>query len=356
MSEQPMNLDQIIEKSTAMGYGEIHIKLQPEIGLQAFVVIHNTQRGPALGGCRFLEYPSCEAALIDALRLGQGMSYKAAMANLNYGGGKAVLMKPAHLPDRDALFAAFGRFVNELGGRYVTAIDSGSELKDMGVIAKQTPYVSGTSREYTDPSPHTARGVFRTIEAAVKFHFGKKDLKNLHIAIQGMGHVGHTLAALLHERGVKLTITDKDKKLAAEYAQKFDAKLVEADKILEIDCDVFAPCALGNVLNDDTIPLLKTPIVAGAANNQLGEPRHAEVMRQRGILYAPDFVANAGGLIFAVMVYENKPLEKADEHVDKIYDTMLSIFTEAKSHQCSTEVIAEKIAKERLRAGAQDSK
>ncbi|MBI5447562.1 MAG: amino acid dehydrogenase [Gammaproteobacteria bacterium] len=324
--------------------------MEPSVGLQAFVVIHNTKRGPALGGCRFIEYASCADALTDALRLGRGMSLKAAMANLNYGGGKAVLMRPAQPFDRVALFAEFGKFVNELGGRYITALDSGSELTDLDVVAQQTAYVSGTSADQSDPSPHTVRGVYRSMEAAIKFQFNKTSFKGMHIAIQGMGHVGHDLAQRLHQQGATLTIADKNQALAMRYAEDLNARVVAPEAINEVVCDVFAPCALGGILNKKTIPLLKTSVVVGAANNQLDEPKaDADLLMQRGILYAPDFVANAGGLIFATMDYEHKPIEKADEKIDEIYDTMMAIFSEAKSQQCSTEMIAEKIAEERLR-------
>lgn len=344
-----MELEQIIELSKKMGYGDIHVKFDPATKLQAFIVIHNTKRGPALGGCRFIEYASSSDAVIDALRLGRGMSYKAAMANLNFGGGKAVVMRPAEPFDRRALFTAFGKFVNELGGRYVTALDSGAELTDLDVVAEQTPYVTGGSKNNKDPSPHTALGVYRAMQAAVKFQLNKDSFKGLRVAIQGMGHVGHDLAQRLHEEGATLFITDKNKELAARYAEKFSAQLVEPDAIYGVDCDIFCPCALGGIVNKKTIPLLKASVIVGAANNQLAEVKDADLLIERGILYAPDFVANAGGLIFATMDYEGKSTEHVDEKVGEIYDTMLAIFSDAKKHHCSTEVIADKIAEERLK-------
>jgi leucine dehydrogenase len=248
--------------------------------MRAIVAIHSTKLGPALGGCRFIEYPNTNAAIIDALRLARGMSYKAAISDLAFGGGKAVIIKPKGAFDRTALFKAFGRFVEELGGRYITAKDSGTTLEDMDIIATITNYVSSTS-EMVDPSPFTAHGVRRGIEAAVKFQLGKDSLDGLRVAIQGVGYVGHYLAAELHALGAKLIVADTDTAAVTRCVNEFGAQAVGVDDIYAVDCDVFAPCALGAIINDVTIPRIKASIIAGAANNQLDENRHGKILKQK---------------------------------------------------------------------------
>lgn len=339
--------DEVFQYAKELGFGEVHIKLDPATGLFAIIAIHSTKRGPSLGGCRCIEYPSVTDAIRDVLRLAQGMTYKAAAAELPLGGGKSVLMKPAQISDRKAYFEAFGRFVDELGGRYIAAMDSGTEVADMDAIANTTRFVTNTS-DNGDPAPYTALGVLRGIQAVAKFKLNRDMISGLHVAIQGVGHVGYNLAKLLHERGVRLTICDRNP-IAAERAMKeFNAEVVSAEKIYSVDCDIFAPCALGAVLNDETIPQIKAGIVAGAANNQLAAPRHSVALWKRGILYAPDFVINAGGLIHALAGYEKTPDEEANAHIDRIYDTSLTIFERSEREQKCTGEIADIIAAERL--------
>ena len=261
------------------GYGEIHLERDQASGLEAIIAIHDTRLGPALGGCRFIHYDTEEEALVDALRLARGMTYKAALAGLAHGGGKSVLIMPHSRFDRTALFRAFGRFVDDLRGHYITAEDSGTWLEDMDVIRTVTKHVTGVNPSHGgsgDPSPFTALGVRRGIEACVNFVLGRSSLEGIHVAVQGVGHVGYHLCRELHAQGAKLTVADVDP-LKAERAQReFGAEIVPLEDIFDVECDVFAPCALGSAINPDTVPRLHCRIVAGAANNQLAEPRHGE--------------------------------------------------------------------------------
>lgn len=340
--------DELFRYAESLGFGDIHFKFDSATQLCAIIAIHSTKRGPALGGCRCIEYASPGDAIKDALRLARGMSFKAAMANLPLGGGKAVLMKPKQIPDRDAYFAAVGRFVNELNGRYITAMDSGVTTHDMDMIATQTPYVTNLSAHNGDPAPFTALGVRRAIEAAVKFKLGRDSLAGLHVAIQGVGNVGYDLAKDLHHLGAKLTVCDRNSSSAQRCADELGATIVDLDAIYSVQCDVFAPCALGAVLNDTTIPLIKASIIVGSANNQLAEPRHAQVLQARDILYAPDYVASAGGLIFAYGEYKNMPDAEARPGIIQIYDTLLELFARAERENKTTSEVADIIALERL--------
>jgi leucine dehydrogenase len=328
-------------------FTDLHFKSDPKTGLQAIVAIHSTKLGPAFGGCRFIEYPDTDSAIIDALRLARGMSYKAAISGLAYGGGKSVIIKPKRVFDRKALFEAFGRFVEQLGGRYITAKDSGTILEDMDIIASQTSYVGSTS-SMSDPSPFTAHGVRRGIEAAVKFRLGKDHLDGITVAIQGLGYVGHYLAKELHELGAKLIVCDINPQATAACEKEFGAQVVSTEEIYQVDCDVFSPCALGAVINDVTIPQLKATIIAGAANNQLAESSHGEELTKRGILYAPDYVINAGGLIQATTKYEHGSDEAVKQKIHNLYNELLGIFERATKLHLPTSVVADHIAEERL--------
>lgn len=345
----------IIEYAESLGHGEFHVKLDVTTGLRAIVAIHNTQLGPALGGCRCIEYHNFDEAVRDALRLSQGMSYKAAMASIPHGGGKSVLMKPAHIPDRESYFKAFGRFVEDLGGRYITAMDSGTEVQDMDWIATQTRYITTNSLpngEISDPSGFTAKGTLRGIEAAVKYKLDQDTLEGIHVAIQGVGHVGYLLAKMLYEAGAQLTVADVEPMATQRCADEFGATIVSSDIIHMVACDVYAPCALGAIINDHTLPLLSTFIVAGAANNQLAEPRHGRILQERGILYAPDYVINAGGLIHAVEQYEHAMDKEVrinvDDKIDGIYDTLMEVFLRAEHDRMAASDVADKIAISRL--------
>jgi len=332
-------------------YGEVHFTRDVASGLRAIIAIHDTRLGPALGGCRFLPYEQDEAALIDALRLARGMTYKAALAGIEHGGGKSVLIRPPGHFDRVALFRAFGRFVEDLGGHYITAEDSGTSLEDMEIIRSVTRHVTGIDVKNGgsgDPSPFTALGVRRGIEACVKVKLGRDSLKGLHVAVQGVGHVGYYLCKELHAAGAGLTVADVDP-LKAERAQReFGAKVVRIESIFDIECDVLSPCALGSALNDQTIPRLRTTIVAGAANNQLAEPRHGDALYQRGILYAPDYAINAGGLINVAAEVKGYDAADARKRTLQIYDTIFEIAQRSASTQVPTYRVADTMVEERL--------
>ncbi|HTE55621.1 MAG TPA: Glu/Leu/Phe/Val dehydrogenase dimerization domain-containing protein [Kofleriaceae bacterium] len=335
------------------GYGEIHLERDQASGLEAIIAIHDTRLGPALGGCRFIHYASEEDALVDALRLARGMTYKAALAGLDHGGGKSVIIKPNRRFDRTALFRAFGRFVEDLRGHYITAEDSGTSIEDMDVIRGVTRHVTGVDASRGgsgDPSPFTALGVRRGIEACVHFAMARASLDGIHVAVQGVGHVGYHLCRELHEQGAKLTVADVDP-LKAERAQReFGATIARLDDIFDVVCDVFSPCALGSALNVDTVPRLHCRIVAGAANNQLAEPAMGAALMQRGIVYAPDYAINAGGLVNVAQEILGYDAEKSRTRTMKIYDTILEIAQRARKSMTPTDIIANKMVEERLSA------
>jgi leucine dehydrogenase len=344
---------EVFSKLAQHDFGELHFKLDKATHLRAIVAVHDSRLGPALGGCRFIEYASDDEAIIDALRLARGMTYKAALAGLAHGGGKSVIIRPKQRFDRVALFRAFGRFIEDLRGHYITAEDSGTGLEDMEIIRTQTKHVTGIDPSHGgsgDPSPFTALGVRRGIEACVKFKLGKDDIKGVHVAVQGVGHVGYHLCRELHACGAKLTVADVDK-LKSERAQReFGAAIVGLDDIAKVDCDVFAPCALGAGLNDDTVPHLRAKIVAGAANNQLAEPRHGDDLHARGILYAPDYAINAGGLVNVAQEVRGYDAKAARERTLKIYDTIYEICERSKRLAAPTYKVADILVEEKLAA------
>lgn len=340
--------DDFLDYALAHDFGDLHFKVDPETGMKAIIAIHNTKLGPALGGCRFIEYPNTTAAVKDAMRLARGMSFKAASVNLPLGGGKSVLIKPKGAFDRRQYMHQFGRFVHELNGRYITALDSGTVLDDMDIIAEHTPYVASLSRYNGDPSPSTAQGILRGIQAAVAFKLNKESLKGIHVAIQGLGHVGFLLAQHLHELGATLTVADVSSAAVDKAVTEFGAKAVSTDQIHKVPCDVFSPCALGAIINDLTIPQLQTTIVAGAANNQLAHTYHGQQLHSKGILFAVDYVINAGGLIFAASKYLETPAEKTTEQIDSIYNHLTDIFSLSVRENRPTSEIADNLAKEKL--------
>ncbi|WP_133137833.1 Leu/Phe/Val dehydrogenase [Legionella rowbothamii] len=340
--------DDFLEYALAHGFGDLHFKVDPETGMKAIIAIHNTKLGPALGGCRFIEYPNTAAALNDAMRLARGMSYKAASVNLPLGGGKSVIIKPHGSFDRAGYMHKFGKFVNELNGRYITALDSGTLLSDMDIIGEHTNHVASLSKYDGDPSPSTARGILRGIQAAVAYKLGKDNLKGVHVAIQGLGHVGYLLAQHLHELGATLTVADISPAAVEKAIKEFGAKPVTTEEIHKVPCDVFAPCALGAILNDITIPQLQTTIVAGAANNQLAHTYHGKLLHEKGILLAVDYVINAGGLIFAASKYLHTPESKINEQIDNIREHLTEIFARSAKENVPTNEIADAMAQEKL--------
>ncbi len=341
----------LFEQLGAYDYGAVHVKRDKSTGLQAIIAIHDSRLGPALGGCRFLPYDKEEDALIDALRLARGMTYKAALAGLAHGGGKGVIIRPPQHFDRVALFRAFGRFIDDLRGGYITAEDSGTGLEDMEVIRTVTEHVTGVDTSHGgsgDPSPFTALGVRRGIEACVQVKLGKSSLEGVHVAVQGVGHVGYHLCRELFAQGAKLSVADVDP-LKAERAQReFGAKIVALADIFGIPCDVLAPCALGSALNDQTIPQIQCTIVAGAANNQLAEPRHGDDLHARGILYAPDYAINAGGLINVAQEVVGYDAAAARAKTITIFDTITDIAERSQRLGSPTYKIADIMVEEKL--------
>jgi leucine dehydrogenase len=277
------------------------------------------------------------------------MTYKNALPGLPLGGGKSIIISNGKTANREALLRAHGRFVDTLKGRYITAEDVGTSPADMEIVRLETRYVAGLLSGSGDPSPFTARGVFRAIQASSKFRWNSDDLSGVTVAIQGCGHVGYNLAKFLHESGAKLIVTDVDRDSVERVVDEFGAKEVEPGEIFSAAAEIFAPCALGGVINDATIPELEVQIVAGAANNQLAEERHGAMLRERNILYAPDYVANAGGVLNGCIELLGWEAEHALRKVDGIYDTMLSIFESAHAQGITTNEAADRLAEDRLR-------
>jgi leucine dehydrogenase len=324
---------------------------EPESGYRGVIAVHSTRLGPAVGGARLWNYASEEEAVTDALRLARGMTYKNALAGLALGGGKSVIIGDRHRLDREAVFRAHGRFVESLGGRYITAEDVGTSPADMEIIRRETDHVAGLLDRSGDPSPVTARGVFRAIQASARARWGTDELAGRRVAIQGCGHVGYHLARELHAAGAQLFVADTDAGRVRRVVEECGARPLEPGEIYKAEADVFAPCALGGVLNDRTIPLLKAEVVAGAANNQLLEARHGEALERAGILYAPDYVANAGGIINGCIELLGWEPADARRKVEEIYDTLLRVFEIARRDGVPTSVAADRLAEERLRDG-----
>ena len=338
--------------TTGGGYESLHFFHDPAAKLRAVVAIHNTTLGPSLGGTRALAtYPSDETAIIDVLRLARGMTYKAALAGLAHGGGKAVILLPNEPFDREKLFLAFGKAVDTLGGRYITTEDSGTSPADMQVVRKATRFVLGTPPSLGgsgDPSPTTAFGTFRGIEAVAKVVFDRANLRGLKAAILGVGHVGYALAKLLKEAGAELVVADVDAEKVSKAKADLGCASTSVEAIFEEPCDVFSPNALGGILNDQTIPRLRCKAVAGAANNQLAEARHGQALQDRGILYAPDYAINAGGLINVASEFVGYDASAVRERAGRIYDTLLEIFSRAKAANLPTAEVADRMAEERF--------
>jgi leucine dehydrogenase len=337
------------------GYERVLLGSDDAAGYQGIIAIHSTALGPAVGGTRYWSYKTEDDAMTDALRLARGMTYKNALAVLPFGGGKSIILRDGKAADRERLFRAHGRMVNSLAGKYITAEDVGTSPADMEFILKETEYVGGLQGRSGDPSPHTARGVFRAMQAAAKCKWGSDDLAGKTVAIQGCGHVGYFLAGELARVGAKLVVTDVDPAKVKHVVDDHSAAAVPAETIYSADADIFAPCALGGVLNDQTIPQLKATLVVGAANNQLLEPRHGDLLQQRGVLYAPDYAANAGGVINGCcreMLGWDVP--KTLEKTDAIYDTLLKIFALAEQEKIPTYQAADRLAEERWKQGGRN--
>ncbi|MBI2796276.1 MAG: Glu/Leu/Phe/Val dehydrogenase [Gemmatimonadetes bacterium] len=341
---------QLFDTIAGMGHEQVVMCHDKSSGYRGIIAIHDTTLGPALGGTRFWQYATDEEALVDALRLAKGMTYKNAVAGLNLGGGKAVIIGDNRTTRREMLFRAHGRFVDTLGGRYITAEDVGTSPADMDYVHMETDYVAGLVARSGDPSPVTAHGVFRAIEACAHHRWGSNKLRGKSVAVQGLGHVGYYLCQELHAAGAKLVVSDIDAERVKRVVHEFHATPVDKDEVHSAPVDVYAPCALGGVINDRTIPQLRCEVVAGAANNQLLEPRHGDELEQRGILYAPDYVANAGGVINVYGELAGWDHERAYRKAGEIYETVLGVFEIAKESGVPTYVAADRLAERRVKA------
>lgn len=342
----------VFDASAFRNHEQVTYVADQESGLQGIIAIHDTSLGPSLGGTRMREYDTEADALRDVLRLSYAMTYKAAAADLDLGGGKAVLVGSPDEKD-EAMLRSYGRAIENLGGRYVTSVDVNTGVDDMDVIAEETEHVTATSAGLGDPSPITARGVLSGIRACVEYEYGRDTVADTHVAIQGMGKVGKPLARELAERGAQVTVTDLDEDLLAEFCDEYDAaERVAPDEIYDVACDVFAPCAFGGSINDDTIPRLDCDIVAGSANNMLDdEDRHASALRERDILYAPDYVVNAGGLITVAKEYLGGTREEAFEEAEAIGDRLMRLIERAEDDDATVLAATQRYVEERLADG-----
>ncbi|MBX9743293.1 MAG: leucine dehydrogenase [Chthoniobacterales bacterium] len=326
----------------------------PVTGLRAIVAIHNSNLGPALGGCRMWPYKNDEEALYDVLRLSKGMTYKAALADVPLGGGKSVIIGHSKTQQRADMMRSMAKCVQSFKGNYIVAEDVGTSVEDMNIMSESCDYVTGLFHDNKgsgDPSPTTAYGVFIGIKAAVKHRLHREELRGLKVSVQGLGHVGYHLCKLLHDQGVHLYVTDKDNHKIEQAVENFGAIAVDPDAIYDAETDVFAPCALGAVINDKTIQRLKVSIIAGAANNQLKEAYHGVLLSDANILYAPDYVINAGGLIRVYYEYATRDGTPFSEnhvlkHTEKIAEKLALVFSYAEKHQIATASAADLLAEE----------
>ena len=322
----------------------------PAAGLKGIVAIHDTTLGPALGGVRMWPYESEDEALEDVLRLSRAMTFKAAVAGLALGGGKAVVIGDPRRDKSESLWRSFGRFVDGFGGRYIAAEDVGTSVEDLAAVARETDHAAGLAGGGGDPSPATAYGVFRGMLAAARHRLGVPSLAGMRVAVQGLGHVGRQLCELLAGEGAALVVADLDAARVRRACARFGAEAAEAGAIHAAEVDILAPCALGATLNDRTIPEIAAAVVAGAANNQLAEDRHGRWLQERGILYAPDYVINAGGIINISCELGGYDRDRALARTGRIYDTLADIFARADRERLPTNAIADRIAAERLAA------
>ena len=341
---------QLFDTIADMGHEQVVVCHDKASGYRGIIAIHDTTLGPALGGTRFWHYATDAEAIVDALRLSRGMTYKNAVAGLNLGGGKSVIIGDNRTPNREMIFRAHGRFVDSLGGRYVTAEDVGTSTGDMDFVHMETDYVAGLAGASGDPSPVTAHGVFRAIQATASYRWGSDSLEGKTVAVQGCGNVGAHLARELHQAGAKLIVADIDPERVKRVTGATGARAVTTEEIYGQQADIFAPCALGGGINDRTLPQLRVEIVAGAANNQLLEDRHGDELEAKGILYAPDYVANAGGVINVYSELAGWSRERSLRKADEIYHTVLNVFEIAKHDGIPTYRAADRLAERRIAA------
>ena len=339
------------------GHEQVSFFTDPQTGLKAIVALHNRSRGPALGGCRMLPYKSDEAALEDVLSLSRTMTYKSALAGLPLGGGKAVIIGDPETDKTPEMMQAMGRFIESLNGQYIITGDTGVSRDDLRLMARETNHITGLGvptgdqePRVGDPGPATAYGTYVGIQAAVRFALERTDLEGLKVAIQGVGHVGRCLAQRLRDAGAELWVSDSQFDNLERVADEFGATPVDVDEIYGLDVDVFAPCALGSVINNATLPLLSANIIAGAANNPLADSRQAQRLQERGILYAPDYVINAGGVIDVYYEHIGHHAACLEQYLDGIYDNLMEIFQRAHRENETTIAVADRMAEARLAA------
>lgn len=341
----------VISEMGDHGHEQITYVSDEETGLRSIIAIHDTTLGPSLGGTRLLPYETEDAALTDVLRLSRAMTYKAAAADLDLGGGKAVIIAD---PDEKTseLFEAYGEAVDWLGGRYITSVDINTGVEEMEIVATETDHVVGRKDGLGDPSPVTAEGVYRGLKACCSHVYGTSNLRNREIVVQGVGKVGSELVVKLVTDGASVTISDVDDEAVAAYVDEYDVESVSPEAVYDVPCDVFAPCAIGGVINDETIPTLQCDIIAGGANNVLESREHAESLRQRDILYAPDYVINAGGLITVATEAEGGTKAEAFAAAEGIGDRLLEMIEEAKTEEITVLDAADRYAERRIEQGA----
>ena len=351
MNNEPVNAKSICQLYGEAEHEEVVLWSDCSSGYRGIIAIHSTALGPAVGGTRLWNYECEKAASLDALRLSRAMSYKNALAGLPFGGGKAVVFKGTGEVDREKLFRAHGRFIQSLGGRFITGEDVGTRPADMKIVRTETSWVAGLPEGAGDPSPLTALGVFRAMEASAKHRWGSSILAGKKIAIQGCGGTGYFLAENLHHAGATLTATDIDATRLQRVVQEFNATPVGPDAIYEAEVDVFAPCALGGVINDETIDRLKSEMIVGSANNQLLADSHGEALAQRGILFAPDCVANSGGMINGCRDLLGWDMAQVKNKIDEIYDRILNIFQKSSEEHLPPNQTAERLARSLIMRG-----
>ena len=345
--------DALFQRIAEYRHEQVSFWYDPDSGYRGIIAIHNTALGRALGGTRFWDYRDDHEALTDVLRLSRGMTYKAAIAGLNLGGGKSVIVGDPKTNQREGIFRAHGRHVETLKGRYITAEDVNTTPGDMEWIHKETEHVVGLQDRSGNPSPVTAYGVYRGMKACSKFHWGSDDLSGKTVTLQGCGSVGYFLAELLTQEGATLIVTDIDGEKVRKIVKDLGATAVKPDEIYRQQADIFAPCALGAIIDDATVPQLKVQVVAGGANNQLAEARHGDMLAERGIVYAPDYAINGGGLINVNAELEGWSRERAREKAGHIYDTILEVLELAQKKKISSNVAADEVALTRIKAAEQ---
>jgi len=341
----------IFETLTKTGHEEVIFCHNKDAGLKAIIAIHNSVLGPALGGLRMWPYATEQEALNDVLRLSRGMTYKAAVSGLNLGGGKGVIIGDPNKDKSEALFRAFGRFVNSLNGRYITAEDVGIDVNDMEYVFRETEFVTGVHQVHGgsgDPSPFTAYGTLQGLMAALQVKFGNEDVGSYAYAVQGVGHVGMEFVKLLRERGAKVFVTDINTDLVQKAVDDHGAEAVAPNDIYDVDAEVYSPCALGGTVNVDTLPRLKCKVICGAANNQLANDEIGDEVERRGILYAPDYAVNAGGLMNVSLEIDGYNRERAMRMLRTIYFNLGRIFEIAKRDNIPTYLAADRMAEERI--------